>query len=55
MEGDQPGTTPSKIRNEPKPEGLCFARTTDMEFRAICKCFQVPTPEEGLNIITHSF
>ena len=41
-------------RNESKPEGLYFASTTETEFRAICKWFQVPTPEEGLNITTHS-
>src|SRR3984885_8976606 len=41
------------IRNERKPEGLYFASTTEAEFRAICKYFQVPTPEEGLNISTH--
>jgi predicted kinase len=41
-------------RNDHKPEGLYFASTTEDEFRAICKYFQVPTPEEGLNIKTHS-
>jgi predicted kinase len=42
------------LRNESKPEGLYFASTTETEFRAICKWFQVPTPEEGLNITMHS-
>jgi predicted kinase len=42
------------IRNDRKPEGLYFASTTEMEFRAICKYFQVPTPEEGLTITTYS-
>jgi predicted kinase len=41
------------VRNDRKPEGLYFASTTEAEFRAICKYFQVPTPEEGLDIITH--
>ncbi len=41
------------VRNDRKPEGLYFASTTEAEFRAICKYFQVPTPEEGLNITTH--
>ena len=41
------------VRNDRKPEGLYFASTTEAEFRAICKYFQVPTPEEGLNIKTH--
>jgi predicted kinase len=38
------------VRNERKPEGLYFASTAEAEFRAICKYFQVPTVEEGLNI-----
>ena len=42
------------VRNERKPEGLYFASTTETEFRAICKYFQVPTPDEGLTIITYS-
>ena len=42
------------VRNDRKPEGLYFASTTEVEFRAICKYFQVPTPKEGLNINTHS-
>jgi predicted kinase len=42
------------VRNDRKPEGLYFASTTETEFRAICKYFQVPTPEEGLNITIHS-
>jgi predicted kinase len=42
------------VRNESKPEGLYFASTTETEFRVICKYFQVPTPEEGLNVTTHS-
>jgi predicted kinase len=41
------------IRNDRKPEGLYFASTTEAEFRAICRYFQVPTPEEGLHITTH--
>jgi predicted kinase len=41
------------VRNERKPEGLYFASTTETEFRAICKYFQVPTLEERLNINTH--
>jgi hypothetical protein len=40
-------------RNERKPEGLYFSTTTETEFRAFCEYFQVPTPEEGLNISTH--
>jgi predicted kinase len=39
-------------RNERKPEGLYFVSTTEAEFRAICKYFQPPSPEEGLNIVT---
>ena len=42
------------MRNHHKPEGLYFASTTEAEFRAICKYFQVPTPEEGLTITTYS-
>jgi predicted kinase len=42
------------IRNESKPEGLYFASTTEEDFRAICKWFQIPSPEEGLNIRTYS-
>jgi predicted kinase len=42
------------MRNHHKPEGLYFASTTETEFRAICKYFQVPTPEEGLTITTYS-
>jgi predicted kinase len=42
------------MRNQHKPEGLYFASTTETEFRAICKYFQVPTPEEGLTITTYS-
>ncbi len=38
------------IRNEGKPDGLYFASTTEEEFRAICKWFQAPQTEEGLNI-----
>jgi hypothetical protein len=41
------------VRNDRKPEGLYFASTTEAVFRAICKWFQVPTAEEGLNITTH--
>jgi predicted kinase len=41
------------IRNDRKPEGLYFASTTEEEFSAICKYFQVPSPEEGLNIKTY--
>ncbi len=41
-------------RNDCKPEGLYFASTTEAEFRAICKYFQVPTPEEGLNITRYT-
>jgi hypothetical protein len=37
-------------RNERKPEGLYFASTTEAEFRAICRYFQVPTADEGLTI-----
>jgi predicted kinase len=40
-------------RNETKPEGLYFASTTEGEFRAICKWFQPPQPEEELNITTY--
>jgi predicted kinase len=42
------------MRNQHKPEGLFFASTTETEFRAICKYFQVPSPEEGLNIATYT-
>jgi predicted kinase len=42
------------VRNDHKPEGLYFASTTETEFRAICKYFQAPSPEEGLNITLHS-
>jgi predicted kinase len=42
------------LRNESKPEGVYFASTTETEFRAVCKWFQIPSPEEGLNIITYS-
>jgi predicted kinase len=42
------------MRNHHKPEGLYFASTTETEFSAICKYFQVPTPEEGLTITTYS-
>jgi predicted kinase len=38
------------VRNDRQPEGLYFAGTSEAEFRVICKYFQVPTPEEGLNI-----
>jgi predicted kinase len=41
------------VRNDRKPEGLYFASTSEAEFRAICKYFQVPSPEEGLNINTY--
>jgi predicted kinase len=40
-----------QTRNRLKPEGLYFASTTEAEFRAICSFFQVPDPEEGLNIV----
>jgi len=36
-------------RNESKPDGLYFASTTEEEFRAVCKWFQPPQPEEELN------
>jgi predicted kinase len=42
------------LRNDLKPEGLYFASTTEAEFRAICKYFQVPLPEEDLKITIHS-
>jgi predicted kinase len=38
-------------RNQLKPEGLYFASRTEQEFRAICKFFQNPEPEEGLTVI----
>jgi len=38
------------MRNESKSEGLYFASTTEAEFRAICRYFQVPTAEECLRI-----
>jgi predicted kinase len=41
------------MRNERKPEGLYFASTTEAEFRAICRYFQVPTAEEGTTITTY--
>jgi thymidylate kinase len=41
------------IRNNRKSESLYFAGTTETEFRAICRYFQVPTPEEGLTITTY--
>ena len=40
-------------RNERKPEGLYFASTTEAEFRAICRYFQVPSVDEGLTIQNH--
>jgi len=42
------------LRNQSKPNGLYFASTTEVEFRAICKYFQVPNPEEGLAIKTYT-
>ena len=42
-----------QMRNQLKPEGLYFASTTEAEFRAICKFFQVPEPNEGLTVIAH--
>jgi predicted kinase len=39
-----------KTRNQMKPDGLYFASTTEAEFRAICKFFQVPDSREGLTI-----
>jgi predicted kinase len=42
------------LRNQTKPSGLYFASTTEAEFRAICKYFQVPKAEEGLVIKTHT-
>jgi predicted kinase len=41
-------------RNQSKPEGLYFASTTEAEFRAICKDFQVPSSDEGLAIKTYT-
>lgn len=41
------------LRNEVKPEGLYFADTTETDFRAVCKWFQTPSPEEDLNITIH--
>jgi len=41
------------VRNEERPEGLYFASTSEAEFRAICRYFQVPNAEEGLNIENH--
>jgi predicted kinase len=40
-------------RNARKPEGLYFASTSEEEFRAICKWFQAPHPDEGFNLITY--
>jgi hypothetical protein len=34
-------------RNERKPKGLYFASTTETDFRAICKYFQIPTPKKA--------
>lgn len=42
-----------RIRNLLKPEGLYFARTTEADFRGICKYCQVPETEEGLTITTY--
>jgi predicted kinase len=42
-----------QMRNELKPEGLYFATTNEAEFRAICKFFQVPEPDEGLTVIAY--
>lgn len=42
------------LRNQSKPNGLYFASTTEAEFRAICKYFQLPKPEEGLVIKTYT-
>jgi predicted kinase len=43
-----------RMRNELKPEGLYYARTTEAEFRAICSYFQPPAAAEGLRITTYS-
>lgn len=42
-----------QMRNQLKPEGLYFASTSEADFRAICKFFQVPDASEGLNITTY--
>ena len=42
------------LRNQTKPSGLYFANATEAEFRAICKYFQDPRPDEGLVIKTHT-
>jgi predicted kinase len=43
-----------QMRNEDKPEGLYFATTTEADFRAICRFFQPPEPEEGLTVVTYT-
>lgn len=42
-----------QMRNELKPEGLYFANTSETAFRAICKFFQTPEPEECLTVVTY--
>ena len=42
------------LRNQSKPNGLYFASTSEAEFRAICKYFQLPKHEEGLVIKTYT-
>jgi predicted kinase len=39
-----------RIRNETKPEGLYFATTSEEEFRAISRWFQVPAPDEDFRV-----
>jgi predicted kinase len=40
-------------RNLEKPEGLFFAETSDADFHAIARYFQVPEDVEGFNIVPH--
>lgn len=42
-----------QTRNTLKPDGLYFASTSEEDFRFICSFFQVPQPEEGMNIIIY--
>lgn len=40
-------------RNHEKPDGLYFASTTEEEFRAICRWYVPPVPEEGFTASTY--
>ncbi|MDE1177408.1 MAG: ATP-binding protein [Edaphobacter sp.] len=40
-------------RNHEKPEGLFFAETTDEDFYAIAKYFELPHKDEGFHLVHH--